>query len=100
MQGHANARMATDPTDAIVRDQRALGRGLRRLRERAGLTQGEMATRAGTSDTYISLLENGHRGVRWSTVTRLLRTLDADLRQLADAIAEAGRQDPSAKPER
>ncbi len=86
--------MAIDPTNAIARDQRALGRGLRRLRERAGLTQEEMAARAGTSDTYISLLENGHRGVRWSTVTRLLRTLDADLRQLVDAIEEGEEQGP------
>lgn len=85
--------MATDPTDNIARDQRALGLGLRKLREQAGLTQEEMAAGAGTSDTYISLLENGHRGVRWSTVTRLLRTLDADLRQLADAITAAEEQD-------
>jgi transcriptional regulator with XRE-family HTH domain len=85
--------MATDPTDTIARDQRALGRGLRRLREQAGLTQDELAARAGTSDTYISLLENGHRGVRWSTVTRLLRTLGVDLRQLVDAIDEGEERD-------
>ena len=31
-------------------------------------------------------MENGRRGVRWITIMRLLRALDADLRQLAHEI--------------
>jgi transcriptional regulator with XRE-family HTH domain len=78
----------TDPPDA-ARDQLALGRALRTLREQAGITQGELAARVGTTDTYVSLLENGHRGLRWHTAMRLLRALDADLHRLADAMADA-----------
>jgi transcriptional regulator with XRE-family HTH domain len=63
-----------------------LGRALRALRDRAGLTQEELASRVDIGATYVSQVENGHRGVRWHTLLRFLRALDADLRQLADAI--------------
>jgi transcriptional regulator with XRE-family HTH domain len=70
-------------------DQVILGRALRDLRARAGLTQADMAARAETSNTYVSRLEIGQRDIRWSTVMRLLDALDADLHQLADAIERA-----------
>jgi HTH-type transcriptional regulator/antitoxin HipB len=67
-------------------DQQAVGRALRELRKRAGLTQEQVAERMGTSSTYLSRLEAGQRDIRLSTVLRLLDALGADLRQLADAI--------------
>jgi transcriptional regulator with XRE-family HTH domain len=78
-------------------DQVILGRALRDLRARAELTQADMAARAETSNTYVSRLEIGQRDIRWSTVLRLLNALDADLHQLADAIAEVEKQDRAAK---
>jgi transcriptional regulator with XRE-family HTH domain len=78
--------MLSQPSDDAAQDHRALGRAIRELRKRAGLTQEEVAARARIGATYLSQLENGHRGVRWHSVTRLLRALDADLHQLADAI--------------
>ena len=54
------------------------------LRERAGLTQEQFGERAGMDATYLSQLENGHRGVRWATVMRILRALDLDLTDLAE----------------
>ncbi len=74
---------APDAPDA-VRDQVILGATIRTLRERAGLTQEEFGARAGMSATYLSQLENGHRGIRWATVMRILRTLDLDLTDLAE----------------
>jgi transcriptional regulator with XRE-family HTH domain len=74
---------APDAPDA-VRDQVILGATLRALRERAALTQEEFGARAGMSATYLSQLENGHRGIRWATVMRILRALDLDLTDLAD----------------
>lgn len=76
-------------TEDATQDQIILGRALRRLREHAGLRQDDLATRLGIDTTYISQVENGRRGVRWHTVMRFLRALDADLRQLADAIEPA-----------
>lgn len=67
-------------------DQQAVGRALRELRKRAGLTQEQVAERMGTSSTYLSRLEAGQRDIRLSTILRLLDALNADLRQLADAL--------------
>ncbi len=74
---------APDAPDA-VRDQAILGATIRTLRERAGLTQEEFGARAGMSATYLSQLENGHRGIRWATVMRILRALNLDLTDLAE----------------
>ncbi|HTC59558.1 MAG TPA: helix-turn-helix transcriptional regulator [Solirubrobacteraceae bacterium] len=82
-------------TDASDQDHRLLGQALRELRENAGLTQAEMGARADIGATYLSQLENGHRGVGWHTVMRILRGLDADLRDLGGAI---DRQKRTSKP--
>jgi transcriptional regulator with XRE-family HTH domain len=74
-----------------------LGRALRVLRDQAGITQEQLATRLRMDATYISRIERGRRGVQWLTVQRFLRALDADLHQLADAIAEAEKQDDPPK---
>jgi transcriptional regulator with XRE-family HTH domain len=70
-------------------DQVVLGRALRELRDRAGITQGELAARMGIDLTYISRIERGKRGVRWHTVLRFLAALDSDLHELADAVDTA-----------
>lgn len=77
------------PTDDARRDHRILGRALRQLRDNAGMTQDDLARQVGIGATYVSQIENGHRGIGWHTVTRILRALDADLQQLA---AEYDRQ--------
>jgi transcriptional regulator with XRE-family HTH domain len=74
---------APDAHDA-ARDQVILGSTLRALRERAGLTQEQFGERAGMDSTYLSQLENGHRGTRWATVMRMLRALGLDLTDLAE----------------
>ena len=66
----------------------ALGRALRALRDRAGMTQEQLAALLRMDATYISRIERGRRGVQWLTVQRFLRALGADLPQLAEAIDE------------
>jgi transcriptional regulator with XRE-family HTH domain len=85
------------PTDASIRDHKLLGTALRELRTQAGLTQEELGARADIGVSYLSQLENGHRGVGWHSVTRLLEGIGADLRQLADAIEGAEKQQRSSK---
>jgi transcriptional regulator with XRE-family HTH domain len=80
--------MLNQDSNEAVHDHRALGQALRELRNQAGLTQEDLAARAGIGATYLSQLENGHRGVRWHSVTRLLNGIGVNLYQLADAIAE------------
>jgi transcriptional regulator with XRE-family HTH domain len=67
-----------------------LGRALRDLRLRAGLTQAQVAAKAAVDAPYLSRVESGGRDLRWSTVVRLLHALGNDLRQLADAIERTG----------
>ena len=79
-----------DPT-ADDRDERAeyrrtLGAALRELRHRAGITQDELATRAGTDNTYISHAEAGRFGVGWDTIMRLLHAMNTTIGQLAAEI--------------
>jgi transcriptional regulator with XRE-family HTH domain len=78
-------------------DQAVLGRALQVLRERAGLTQDELAVRLDIHSTYVSQVERGRRGVRWHTALRFLDALGADLHQLADAIAKVETDDHPTK---
>ena len=54
---------------------RSLGARLRDLRARAGLSQSELATAAGVSGSYISLIEMDRRVPREGTLERLSRAL-------------------------
>jgi transcriptional regulator with XRE-family HTH domain len=71
-----------------TRDHRTVGGALRSLRHQVGLTQEALASRSGIDVTYISQVENGHRGVRWHTVMRLLRALDRSVSDLGAEIDE------------
>jgi transcriptional regulator with XRE-family HTH domain len=74
-----------------------LGRSLRILRTRAGLTQAQVAASAGVDGPYLSRVESGERDLRWSTVLKLLAAIGADLHHLADAVAEIEKQDRASK---
>lgn len=73
-------------------DYAALGRGLCALRERAEMTQKDAAAQIGVRDTFVSQIENGHRGMRWHTLLAFLAAYDADLHDLADAIERDERE--------
>jgi transcriptional regulator with XRE-family HTH domain len=70
-------------------DALALGRGLRLMRERRGLSQERLAEMIGSNAASLSRIEAGSRDVLWSSITRLLGAMGADLHDLADAISEA-----------
>ena len=70
-------------------DALALGRGLRLLREQRGLSQERLAELIGSNAASLSRIEAGSRDVLWSSITRLLGAMGADLHDLADAIDEA-----------
>jgi XRE family transcriptional regulator, regulator of sulfur utilization len=72
--------------DDKARAKQALGGGLRALRLCAGLTQEQLAERAGVNASYLSQLESGNRDTGWTTVMRLLGALDATLSDLQAAI--------------
>ena len=53
----------------------ALGERLKEERQKAGLTQEQLATRIGTKKTYISRVENGHTDVLVSTLFKVFEGL-------------------------
>ena len=62
-------------TDIKVR----FGRRLRELRQASGLSQEELAFRAGLHRTYVSSAERGQRNVALVNLEKLAQALDADI---------------------
>lgn len=58
------------------------GRRLRELRQERGLSQEELAFRAGLHRTYVSSAERGERNVALVNLERLARALDTDICEL------------------
>ncbi len=52
----------------------AIGQLVREMREKAGLTQGGLAERSGTSRNYISRIENDKSGIELSTLQKIVET--------------------------
>ena len=65
-------------TDIRVR----FGRRLRGIRQERGLSQEELAFKAGLHRTYVSSAERGKRNVGLVNVERLARALDIDISDL------------------
>ena len=85
--GYGLCRIAESPnslTRRRVGNLPTLGRNLRRLREKAGLTQTALAKRSGTNRAYISHLEGGHRNPTAVTLGRLARILSVSPASFVD----------------
>ena len=57
---------------------------LRRLRERAGYSRGELAAKAGVGRNTVALAERGIRSPRFSTLRLLAEALDCAVTDLFD----------------
>jgi transcriptional regulator with XRE-family HTH domain len=64
--------------------RRVVALNLRKLREKAGLSQEELAARAGLARTYISGIENGRRNPTVIVLYEIATQLGADPRELLD----------------
>ena len=58
------------------------GRRLRELRQARGLSQEELAFKAGLHRTYVSSAERGQRNLGLVNIERLARALDIDICEL------------------
>jgi transcriptional regulator with XRE-family HTH domain len=68
----------------------ALGRAIRRLRKEAGLTQRQLAERAGVPVKELRLVENGAVNADWGTVRHLATGMKvplADVFRLSEELA-------------
>jgi transcriptional regulator with XRE-family HTH domain len=62
--------------------ERAFGRRIRLLRDSAGLSQGELAKRAGLNTKFVGAIERGESNVTLITVEKLRMGLNAKLQEL------------------
>ena len=62
--------------------EKAFGMALRRLRQQRGLTQAQLASRAGCSKSQISKYETGKGNPRIATVARLANSMGYSLSDL------------------
>lgn len=77
----------------------AVGKVIREAREASGMTQGQLAGFSGLSESYISLLEHGHKNLTVNSLVqigRVLQVAPAELMRRIDAEMENGPQ-PSQK---
>lgn len=66
----------TRSTEAIIpTPKKILAENLRRLRTEAGLSQEELADRAGLHRTYVSSVEGGHRNLTLENIFALAKAL-------------------------
>ncbi|HEV2727699.1 MAG TPA: helix-turn-helix transcriptional regulator [Solirubrobacterales bacterium] len=66
----------------------ALGEAVRRLRREAGLSQEQLAERAGTDLTQIGGIERGVRNPSYTTMLRLAAALETSVGELASLADE------------
>jgi len=59
-------------------DQKSIGKKVRELRSRMGLTTVTLAKKVGLSQAQVSRLENGLQGFRSATLLKFCRVLDVD----------------------
>jgi transcriptional regulator with XRE-family HTH domain len=59
------------------------------LRKQNGLTQEQLAERAGLHVTYISGIENGSRNPSLTAIEALARGFDLDLSELLEGVSDA-----------
>ncbi|HTW12221.1 MAG TPA: helix-turn-helix domain-containing protein [Solirubrobacteraceae bacterium] len=78
--------MLSDSLDPFVFGQR-----LRHMRKRAGLTLEALGSTVGSSASYLSQLENGHREPRLSTVNQLASALGCRPSELLSSAAPSRR---------
>ena len=85
------------PTEARHRPLRfepMMGAELRKLRERAGLTQEQLSFRADLSRPYISQLEQNHKSPTVDTLFRICDALDASAADLVRRVDAARKRKP------
>lgn len=69
--------------------QQRLGDRVRSLRKELGLTQEQLAERAGLHVTYISGIENGSRNPSLNAIEALARGFGLDLSELLRGVSDA-----------
>jgi XRE family aerobic/anaerobic benzoate catabolism transcriptional regulator len=62
--------------------QPALGKAIRQLRDKRGMTQEALAHAAGVTVGHLSMIERGHSNPTWATVKAIAAALDVSMVEL------------------
>lgn len=73
-------------------DRRKIGKNIRELRCREGMTQERLAESAGLSVPYISHIERGSKNARLETLAQVATALGVSLDELLSGVPEAERE--------
>jgi DNA-binding XRE family transcriptional regulator len=65
--------------DKIKKVRQALGANIRRFRQKAGLTQEELAEKADFHPVYISQVESGHKALSIEAVWKISKALQVPM---------------------
>jgi XRE family aerobic/anaerobic benzoate catabolism transcriptional regulator len=63
--------------------QPALGKAIRQLREKRGMTQEALAQEAGITVGHMSMIERGHSNPTWATVKAIAAALNSSMVEMA-----------------
>jgi len=66
--------------------RRSFGRRVRHLRQRAGLSQEELAEAAGLHRTYVGGIERGERNVSLVNLARIAAALKLSMSELLEGV--------------
>lgn len=81
--------------ESTITDWTKLGGLLRDARRTQGLTQAELAARAGVARSWLARVEAGHRGAELEPMLRLLAALDLSLTLRPTDQARRQRDEPA-----
>ena len=70
--------------------QPALGKAIRQLRMKRGLTQEDLAHQADITTGTLSLIERGQANPTWGTVSSIAVALDVSMGQLGKLVDKGG----------
>jgi HTH-type transcriptional regulator/antitoxin HipB len=63
----------------IARSPKQLGALIQQFRKQKGMTQTQLAARAGLRQEMVSIIETGHAGAKISSICDLLAALDLEM---------------------
>lgn len=75
------------------RDLEIVGKTIRQLREAIGISQEELAYRAGLHRTYIGGVERGERNLGVENLIRIARALEVSPTALLENVSKQGEKD-------
>lgn len=70
------------------RPQPALGKAIRQLRQKRGLTQVALGEKTGITARSLSLIERGHANPTWDAVARIAAALGSSMGELGNLVDE------------